>query len=92
MYGATIGRIGILGVPACVNQAVCALARPRMFDVKFIFYVFQASRDYLINLASGGGQPNLNAEKIINFQVPCPSIAEQREIVNNIDYQVEKLD
>ena len=77
MYGATIGRIGILGIPACVNQAVCALALPIDFESRYIFYTLQASRDYFLSLASGGGQPNLNAEKIIAHRIPHPPLSEQ---------------
>jgi type I restriction enzyme, S subunit len=92
MYGATVGRLGILGIPACVNQAVCALAQPSSFDHKFVSYVLQASRDHLLSLTSGGGQPNLNAEKIATHEIPCPPLPEQRSIAQYLDRQTAKLD
>src|SRR5688572_25912601 len=35
MYGATIGRLGILKVDATVNQACCVFSEPEQFDPKF---------------------------------------------------------
>jgi len=92
MYGATIGRVAILGIPACVNQAVCALAQPICFEPRYVSYTLQASRDYLLSLASGGGQPNLNAEKIKSHYIPCPSLSKQRAIANYLDRETAKID
>lgn len=92
MYGATIGRVAILGIPACVNQAVCALAQPIWFEPRYVSYTLQASRDYLLSLASGGGQPNLNAEKIKGHYIPCPPLSEQRAIANYLDSEIAKID
>lgn len=40
MYGATIGRLGILGIDAATNQA-CAVGQPYEFlDSKYMFYYF----------------------------------------------------
>lgn len=92
MYGATIGRVAILGIPACVNQAVCALAEPICFEPRYVSYALQASRDYFLSLASGGGQPNLNAEKIKAHHIPYPSLSEQRAVANYLDYETAKID
>ncbi|MBL7087760.1 type I restriction-modification enzyme R subunit C-terminal domain-containing protein [Acidovorax sp.] len=38
MYGATVGRLGILGMPATTNQAVCHIVPdPSKADVKYLF-------------------------------------------------------
>ncbi|KKG64154.1 restriction endonuclease subunit S [Methanosarcina mazei] len=92
MYGATIGRVAILGTPATVNQAVCSLAGSNLFDPWYAFYSFQASRDYLCQLATGGGQPNLNSEKVREHRLPCPPVNEQKAIVAYIDRETEKID
>lgn len=92
MYGATIGRVAILGVPATVNQAVCALAEPYRFASKFVFYALQASREVLTSLSSGGGQPNLNAEKVREHKVPCPDLSRQATIANYLDRETARLD
>lgn len=92
MYGATIGRVALLGIEATVNQAVCVMAKPTRLDPEFAFYAFQASREHLIEQASGGGQPNLNAEKVREHRVACPPLVEQRSIVAHIGAETVKLD
>lgn len=38
MYGATIGKLGILKVETTVNQACCVLANSNVFDYRIPFY------------------------------------------------------
>ena len=44
MYGATIGRLGILGISATVNQACAALKEPVQLDTWFVYYWLQMRR------------------------------------------------
>jgi type I restriction enzyme S subunit len=92
MYGATIGRLGILGVPATTNQACCALANGIAFNVGFLFFWFQAFREQLLMLATGGGQPNISQEKIRLLRVPCPDMAEQELISEYLRRETHRLD
>ena len=92
MYGATIGRTGILGVSACVNQAVCAMSSPTLFYSIFANYCLIASRDYLISESSGGSQPNLNAEKVREHKLPCPPLETQRRIAAYLDRETAEID
>jgi len=52
MYGATIGRLGILGVEATTNQACCVLGTPIHLDIKFTFYWLQGLKQIIIELFS----------------------------------------
>lgn len=92
MYGATIGRLGILSVPACTNQACCVFAAPKHADIRFMFYVLQAAREHLLVLASGGGQPNINQDKLRGLRVPVPNLGIQREIAAYLDNRCAKID
>jgi len=85
MYGATIGRVAVLGVSATVNQAVCVLGGEESFLSEFVFYALQAVREVLISYATGGGQPNLNAEKLREFSIPCPPLSEQWKICAHLN-------
>jgi type I restriction enzyme S subunit len=85
MYGATIGRVAITQIQATTNQACCVLCGGDIFSIKYLFYWFQAFRDSIILLASGGGQPNISQEKIRSLRVPCPSEKEQEKIVQFIE-------
>jgi len=92
MYGATIGRLGILRVPATVNQACFVMGQSRLANFKFIYYFLWAIRNHLINLGYGGGQPNLNQEQIRNVRLALPSLKEQEGIVARLDQSVSELD
>lgn len=92
MYGATIGRMGVLGVPAASNQAVCALSNPVGCSVEFVEYAMLAARERLILAAVGGGQPNINQETVRAFRIPVPDLAEQRAIVQELRERVRDVD
>lgn len=92
MYGATIGRLAILGVPATMNQACCVLAGGLKFDEEFLFFWFQAFKEQIVMLASGGGQPNISQEKIRSLRLPCPGMIEQKKIVTFLRQEVGEID
>ena len=92
MYGATIGRIGVLGTEAAVNQACCVFSRPNGIDVWFWFYWLQHRRSYLISLGYGGGQPNLSQDLLKAIRVPIPPLPEQRTIAAFLDRETAKID
>ena len=91
MYGATIGRLGILGTSAAVNQACCVFSKPEGIDVWFWFYWLRFRRPYLISLGYGGGQPNLSQELLKSIRVPTPPLHEQRSIVHFLGRETAKL-
>jgi type I restriction enzyme S subunit len=92
MYGATIGRLGVLGIAACVNQACCALARSKVVQTRYAYFALWATRQQLISLASGGGQPNVNQEKLRAFKIPVPTIGEQEAIAEFLDRETRRID
>jgi len=92
MYGATIGRMGILGVPATVNQACAAFVGPKHLTTKFTYYWLWMRRPTLIALSAGGGQPNLSQDDLREVRIPAPSIDEQLKIVQYIETELGGLD
>lgn len=92
MYGATIGRLGILGVPATTNQACCVMPPSTIVNNKYLFYWLYATRQEIINLSSGGGQPNVNQEKIASLRVSAPSFPLQEKIAVFLDHETAKID
>ncbi len=91
LYGATIGKVGILRIEATTNQACCALSSSSVFDTKFLFFFFLAYRKYLIMLSYGGGQPNINQEIIRSLRIPTPPLLEQQAIATFLDHETAKL-
>ena len=86
MYGATIGRTGILSISACTNQACCVLADPFPdTSAPFVQAVLVSAREELVRSGVGGGQPNINAEVVRAFRVPSPPRSEQTAIAHFVD-------
>jgi type I restriction enzyme S subunit len=92
MYGATIGKLGILKVDTTVNQACCVLANSNVFDYRIPFYFLLVIRQEIINLSFGGGQPNISQEIVKRIKIPVPSIEEQTAIANYLDNKITEID
>ena len=85
MYGATIGKLGILEIPVTTNQACCACIPYAGINNKYLFYYLMSMRQSYIGMAEGGAQPNISKEKIVNSLIPLPPAEEQRRIVAKIE-------
>ena len=85
MYGATIGKLGILGIEATTNQACCACQVYKGVYNKYLFYYLMSQKKELQKRSEGSGQPNISREKIIKYLFPLPPIDEQKRIVQKIE-------
>ena len=85
MYGATIGKVGILTFPATTNQACCACSELCGVNNRFLFYFLISHKEEFIRKAGGGAQPNISKEIIVNTPIPIPPAEEQKRIVNEIE-------
>ncbi|WKW11740.1 restriction endonuclease subunit S [Pseudogemmatithrix spongiicola] len=92
MYGATIGKLGILTRPAAVNQACCVLSDGDGVAETFLFYVMLAAREAIIQLATGGTQPNISQATVRAFSIPVPPIQEQVSLVAQLEAALSKFD
>lgn len=82
MYGATIGKLGILTFPATTNQACCACLVYKPFYSKYLFFYLLANKRNFVKKGEGGAQPNISKEKIIKTLIAVPPLKEQIRIVN----------
>ena len=85
MYGATIGKLGILKFEATTNQACCACTPFEGMNNKYLFYFLMSHKEKFIEGSEGGAQPNISKTKIINTPFPLPPTQEQNRIVAKLD-------
>lgn len=92
MYGATIGKVAILGIPATTNQAcACGIANTST-NYKYLFYYARSQKDDFIKKGKGGAQPNISQEIIKFHEFPLPPLPEQQRIVDRVESLFAKLD
>ena len=91
MYGATIGKVGILSFPATTNQACCACT-DYLVKKMYLFYFLLANRKKFIAMGGGGAQPNISKEKIVSTLIPLPPKQEQSRIVEGIEHWLSLVD
>ena len=92
MYGATIGKLGILTFPATTNQACCACIQYDAVIQDYLFYFLLSQRNEFIAKGGGGAQPNISKEIIVSTEIPIPPLAEQERIVHEIKHWISLID
>ena len=90
MYGATIGKLAIVGNELTTNQACCGCT-PFLIYNWYLFYFLMASRDSFIKKGEGGAQPNISRVKLVEHLIPLPPLKEQYRIVAQIEKLFEQL-
>ena len=92
MYGATIGKIGILTYPAATNQACCVCVGYKAVTEKYLFYFLLSHKEEFIRMGGGGAQPNISKEKIVDTLIPIPPITEQNRITDEIERIIKLIE
>ena len=90
MYGATIGKLAIVGKELTTNQACCGCTPYIVFNW-YLFYFLMASRDTFIKKGEGGAQPNISRVKLVEHLIPLPPLREQKRIVQKIEQLMQLL-
>ena len=86
MYGATIGKLAIVGKELTTNQACCGCTPYAGIYNRYLFYFLMASKDDFIKKGEGGAQPNISRDKLIKHLIPIPPNEEQKRIVDILDH------
>lgn len=86
MYGATVGRMALLGLDAATNQAVCNITpdSSRAFT-KYVYYALLSKVPEFLRNAVGGAQPNISQGIIRDTLIPLPPLPEQKRIAAILD-------
>jgi type I restriction enzyme S subunit len=85
MYGASIGRTGVLGKEATTNQAICAMQPdPNLISAAFLLAVLQSNKEVFVDAGYGGAQPNISQRFLKEFEIPVPPLDEQARVVEEL--------
>lgn len=86
MYGATVGQVSRLAIPAATNQAVCHIYPDvKLCEPDYLYRVLKGAKDKLLAKRVGGGQPNISQKILRDLQIPLPPLAEQKRIAAILD-------
>jgi type I restriction enzyme S subunit len=77
MYGATAGKVGVLGIAAATNQAVCSITPGDRLIGAYLVEVLRSMNNHLLTKRAGGAQPNLSQGVIRGLTIPVPPAAVQ---------------
>ncbi|MFP4487404.1 MAG: restriction endonuclease subunit S [Campylobacterales bacterium] len=93
MYGATVGRLGILEIETTTNQAVCGILNDKnQFETLYMFYYLKKIREKMLKDSFGGAQPNISQTYIKELEVPLPPLHIQQKVVKYLDEISQKIE
>jgi type I restriction enzyme S subunit len=92
LYGATVGRLGILGIDAATNQAISAIFANKFLFQKYLYWFLFSYREKLLKNRIGGAQPNISQAILNDISLPFPPLPEQNQIVAKIEELFSELD
>lgn len=87
LYGATAGKVSLLLIPACTNQAICAITPLSKILTFYLKFAFSDLYKYMVNLSSGSARDNLSQDLIkdLNFIIP------QNHVIDSFNSIVKPL-
>jgi len=92
MYGATAGKLAILGRDATTNQAVCGFYKNQLIESEYLFNFLMANRSKMISESWGMSQPNISQTYLKNFVFALPPLDEQNRIVEKVKDLMETVE
>lgn len=93
MYGASIGRTGIMDRDMATNQAIaCGVPKMDQVDVKFLLYFLQSQKQEFVFAGKGGAQPNIGQGIVKNWEIPLPDLSEQRKIIGALEAELSRFE
>jgi type I restriction enzyme S subunit len=92
LYGANVGKTGVLSIEASTNQAVCALFPNKELERDYVWWFLRRMRPAFLEASFGGAQPNISQKIIRETEIPVPPLAEQRLLVAELDALQAEVD
>lgn len=90
MYGATAGKLSILGKNASTNQAICGFYENPQIETLYLFHFLFANRKKMVSESWGMSQPNISQTYLREFLFALPPYEEQKAIVEKVESLMAK--
>jgi type I restriction enzyme, S subunit len=88
---ANIAETGILDFDACFPDSVIGVvANPEEADVDYVEYLLQSFKVRIQAMGKGSAQANINMGTFENERFPFPTVSEQKQIVEKLNYLREE--
>lgn len=86
IVGATIGNTGILGFDSCCPDSLVAVQPGPHILLQYIDFFLRWRKELIRSISyASGGQPNINLKTLDPYPVSVPPLAEQHEIVRQVN-------
>lgn len=83
---ATLGEVCILNIEAATNQAISGIQlESEQVDKNYLYHYLSSLKSIVNNIGRGVAQNNINMTILRNFEIPLPSLEEQRKIAAVLD-------
>ncbi|HEY8588726.1 MAG TPA: hypothetical protein VIL55_04135 [Naasia sp.] len=85
-----LGRIRILGTPACIDNNLMAVQVKRDIEPRFLFWALNLIQfDWLVN---PGAVPSTSEGAVGNYKLAFPGVEEQRYVAEYLDRETSQID
>lgn len=89
MYGASIGRTGVMAKAMTTNQAIaCGIVNESIMTKEYLLYYLQSQKQDFIRAGKGGAQPNISQGVVKDWNIPVPPFDEQTKIILRLEEQL----
>ena len=86
MYGASIGRTGVVRLKMATNQAIAfAYANEEVIYSDYLLKYLQSQKSAFNGAGHGSAQPNISQQVLKGWPIPVPPLEEQKRIVVLLD-------
>jgi type I restriction enzyme S subunit len=91
--GRTRGQVALLDIAACNNQNCAAIwVSETQIPSEFVYYWLWSRYEVTRRDSSGNNQPALNQTRVEQLSLPLPPLAEQSEIVAEVERRLSIVD
>jgi type I restriction enzyme M protein len=95
MTGATVGKVAEVNRDnLLLNQRVGVLRRKQTAEQKYLLHLLRSPEfyDFCQRTAGGGAQGNIAPRQILDYEIPLPSLEQQRSAVAATDAELSQME